>query len=148
MVPKTVDNFSLTRTTSSSTERSSPRDPALHDPRRRIHADRAEADEAGDQERSRQCLKNTFGTLAMARTSDVDSCERAVLHQPERTTTSSITKTITIPAFGYCVFGKVIEGRRSRMRDRGVETDTKRHVPGRPVQPVVIKSVKLVSPGK
>ncbi|MNC91526.1 Peptidyl-prolyl cis-trans isomerase B [compost metagenome] len=50
--------------------------------------------------------------------------------------------------FGYCVFGKVIEGIKVAKEIEGVETTQKGAYDDVPAEPVVIKSVTVVSPGK
>src|SRR5882724_1104373 len=92
-------------------------------------------------------LKNTLGTLAMARTSDVDSAT-AQFFINAKDNDFLDHKDDTMQGFGYCVFGKVIDGVKVAQSIEGVETDTKGMYEDVPVQPVVIKSVKLVSPGK
>ena len=92
-------------------------------------------------------LKNTVGTLAMARTSDVDSAT-AQFFINVKDNDFLDHKDDTMQGFGYCVFGKVIDGMKVAQAIEGVETDTKGMYEDVPVKPVVIKSVKVVSPGK
>jgi len=92
-------------------------------------------------------LKNTLGTLAMARTADVDSAT-AQFFINLKDNEFLDHKDDSFQGFGYCVFGKVIEGIKVAQKIEGVETDTKGPYEDVPVQPVVIKSVKVVSPGK
>jgi len=92
-------------------------------------------------------LKNTDGTLAMARTSDVDSAT-AQFFVNVKDNDFLDHKDDSIQGFGYCVFGKVIGGLKVAHAIEGVETDTKGMYQDVPVEPVVIKSVKLVSPAK
>jgi peptidyl-prolyl cis-trans isomerase B (cyclophilin B) len=92
-------------------------------------------------------LKNTVGTLAMARTSDVDSAT-AQFFVNVKDNDFLDHKDDTIQGFGYCVFGKVIDGLKVAQQIESVETDTKGMYQDVPVEPVLIKSVKVVSPGK
>ncbi len=88
-------------------------------------------------------LQNKRGTLAMARTAVVDSAtsqffintvDNAFLDhqgkQPDR--------------FGYCVFGQVIEGMEAVDAIRVVKTGHKNGHSDVPVEPVFIKSARLV----
>ncbi len=88
-------------------------------------------------------LQNKRGTLAMARTAVVDSAtsqffintvDNAFLDhqgkQPDR--------------FGYCVFGQVVEGMEAVDAIRVVKTGHKNGHSDVPVEPVFIKSARLV----
>lgn len=88
-------------------------------------------------------LKNTRGTLAMARTAAVDSAtcqffintvDNAFLDhsgkQPDN--------------FGYCVFGQVIEGMDVVDQIRAVKTGNKSGHSDVPVEPVFMTSVRLI----
>ncbi len=89
-------------------------------------------------------LKNQRGTLSMARTMMVDSAtsqffinvvNNAFLDHRDET-----------PAgFGYAVFGKVTEGMDVVDKIAAVQTTNVDQYQGVPVEPVVIKSVKIVS---
>jgi peptidyl-prolyl cis-trans isomerase B (cyclophilin B) len=92
-------------------------------------------------------LKNTFGTLAMARTSDINSAT-AQFFINSKDNDFLDHKDDTIQGFGYCTFGKVIEGSKVVQKIEGVQTDTKGMYEDVPVEPVVIKSIKVVSAGK
>ncbi len=92
-------------------------------------------------------LKNQFGTLAMARTSDVNSAT-AQFFINTKDNDFLDHKDDTIQGYGYCVFGKVIEGSKVVQKIEAVETDTKGAYEDVPVEPVVIKSIRVVSPGK
>jgi cyclophilin family peptidyl-prolyl cis-trans isomerase len=92
-------------------------------------------------------LKNQFGTLAMARTSDVNSAT-AQFFINTKDNDFLDHKDDSIQGFGYCVFGKVIEGSKVVQKIEAVETDTKGMYEDVPVEPVVIKSIRVVSPGK
>ncbi len=88
-------------------------------------------------------LSNTRGTLAMARTAVVDSATSQFFintvdnlflnhagKQPDR--------------YGYCVFGQVIDGMDVVDQIRVVKTGTKSGHSDVPVEPVFIKSAKLI----
>ncbi|HIJ80382.1 MAG TPA: peptidyl-prolyl cis-trans isomerase [Desulfuromonadales bacterium] len=88
-------------------------------------------------------LKNERGTLAMARTADVDSAtcqffintvDNAFLNhqgkQPDR--------------FGYCVFGQVLEGMDVVDKIREVKTGNKAGHSDVPVEPVHILTARLI----
>ncbi len=88
-------------------------------------------------------LSNTRGTLAMARTAVVDSATSQFFintvdnlflnhagKQPDR--------------YGYCVFGQVIDGMDVVDQIRVVKTGTKNGHSDVPVEPVFIKSAKLI----
>jgi cyclophilin family peptidyl-prolyl cis-trans isomerase len=92
-------------------------------------------------------LKNDFGTIAMARTSDVHSATAQFFINTKDNDFLN-HKDETIQGYGYCVFGKVIEGSKVLQKIEAVQTDTKGMYEDVPVEPVVIKSIKVVSAGK
>ena len=92
-------------------------------------------------------LKNVFGTLAMARTPDVDSAT-AQFFVNMKDNDFLDHKDETIQGFGYCVFGKVIEGTKVMQKIEAVATDTKGMYENVPTEPVTIKSISVVSAGK
>ena len=92
-------------------------------------------------------LKNQFGTLAMARTSDVDSAT-AQFFINAKDNDFLDHKDDTMQGFGYCVFGKVIEGSKVVQKIEGVQTDTKGMNEDVPVEPVIIKSMRVVGAGQ
>jgi peptidyl-prolyl cis-trans isomerase A (cyclophilin A) len=92
-------------------------------------------------------LKNQFGTLAMARTSDVNSAT-AQFFINTKDNDFLDHKDDTMQGFGYCVFGKVIEGSKVVQKIAGVDTTSKGPYEDVPVEPVVIKSMRVISPGK
>lgn len=91
-------------------------------------------------------LSNKRGTLAMARTAVVDSAtsqffinvvDNAFLdHQGKKA-----------DAFGYCVFGQVVEGMDVVDQIRAVKTGSKSGHSDVPVEPVFIKSAKIIEQG-
>jgi cyclophilin family peptidyl-prolyl cis-trans isomerase len=86
-------------------------------------------------------LKNLAGTVAMARTADVNSATSQffinVLNNP-----SLDYKSSTSDGFGYCVFGKVIKGMDVVGKIRSVQTGTVGYFDDVPVKDVVIISIK------
>jgi len=92
-------------------------------------------------------LKNDIGTLAMARTSDVDSATAQFFINTKDNDFLN-HKDDSIQSFGYAVFGKVIEGMKVVQTIEKVDTDSKGMYEDVPVQPVVIKSIRVVSQGK
>ena len=88
-------------------------------------------------------LKNTRGTLAMARTMMVDSAtsqffinvaDNAFLNQRDKTP----------GGYGYAVFGKVIDGMDVVDKIAAVKTGMQKGFQDVPETPVVIKSMKVV----
>jgi peptidyl-prolyl cis-trans isomerase B (cyclophilin B) len=87
-------------------------------------------------------LKNERGTVAMARLADIHSAtaqffintlnNRALDH-----------KGMSASDYGYCVFGKVTEGMDVVDAIEKVKTGTKNGYKNVPVEPVIIKSVRL-----
>jgi peptidyl-prolyl cis-trans isomerase A (cyclophilin A) len=88
-------------------------------------------------------LKNETGTIAMARTSVVDSA------------TSQFFINLTYNDFlnhgsrdfGYAVFGKVVEGMDVVNKIAGVKTGSRGMHQDVPLEPVVIKSVRVLESG-
>lgn len=84
-------------------------------------------------------LKNTRGTIAMARTNEVDSATSQFFIN---TVDNAFLDYQGPDKFGYCVFGKVVAG--MDVVDKIERAPTK---PGDwPVDPVVIRAVKLKTP--
>jgi peptidyl-prolyl cis-trans isomerase A (cyclophilin A) len=86
-------------------------------------------------------LKNDTGTIAMARTGDPNSAtaqffinvvDNAGLNRPKP------------DGYGYAVFGKVIEGMEVVKKIENVKTTTKMPYQNVPVDPVIIKSVRVI----
>ena len=88
-------------------------------------------------------LKNVRGTLAMARTSVVDSAtSQFFVNVVDNAFLDHTGKTPD--RFGYAVFGQVIEGMEVMDAIREVKTTTKAGHQDVPVEPVVINSIRLV----
>ncbi|OWK42356.1 peptidylprolyl isomerase [Fimbriiglobus ruber] len=88
-------------------------------------------------------LSNTRGTLAMARTNEVDSATSQFFINVKDN--DFLNHTGTAPrAFGYCVFGKVIEGMDVVDKIKAVKTGNKGGHENVPVEEVVIKSITRV----
>ena len=87
-------------------------------------------------------LKNTRGTLAMARTSDPNSAmaQFFINHKTNR----FLDTTDKQP--GYAVFGKVISGMAVVDIIANVKTTTKKGYQNVPVEPIRILSARLVNP--
>jgi peptidyl-prolyl cis-trans isomerase A (cyclophilin A) len=89
-------------------------------------------------------LKNTRGTLAMARTGEPDSgAAQFFINVNDNTFLNHRDKTI--PGYGYAVFGKVTEG--MDVVDKIVSTPQERKnsvFQNVPKEPVIIKSVKVL----
>jgi len=87
-------------------------------------------------------LKNDRGTIAMARTSDPDSatCQFFINHK-----NNASLDYIEGRNPGYAVFGKVTEGMDVVDEIAAVKTTVRMDMPDVPVEPVVIKSAKVVS---
>ena len=84
-------------------------------------------------------LKNLRGTIAMARTNDIDSATSQFFINVEMNSPLDHTGRENSTAWGYAVFGRVIEGMEVVDEIRFVETDP-RDVP---LKPVVIESVEI-----
>lgn len=86
-------------------------------------------------------LKNLRGTLAMARTSDVDSAT-AQFFINVKDNGFLDHKDSTARGFGYAVFGRVIEGMDVVERIKEVKTTTAGSFQDVPAKPVLIRSVR------
>lgn len=92
-------------------------------------------------------LKNEVGTLAMARTSVVDSATAQFFINVKQN--DFLNHRDTSPqGFGYAVFGKVIEGMAVVRKIESVETTSRGGHDDVPSKPVTIQSIKVASPGK
>jgi peptidyl-prolyl cis-trans isomerase B (cyclophilin B) len=92
-------------------------------------------------------LKNDVGTLAMARTGVVDSAT-AQFFINVKANDFLDHKNESPQGFGYAVFGKVIQGMDVVRKIENVSTGGKGGHQDVPTESVVIKSVKVSSPGK
>jgi peptidyl-prolyl cis-trans isomerase B (cyclophilin B) len=89
-------------------------------------------------------LKNTRGTLAMARTSDPNSATSQFFINV--TDNGFLDHRSKVPSqYGYAVFGKVTEGMDVVDRIKAVKTGSKNMMQDVPVDPVVIESVTVVA---
>lgn len=87
-------------------------------------------------------LKNERGTIAMARTNDPNSATAQFFINVVNNNYLNYVKSRNP---GYAVFGKVVEGIDVVDAIAGVKTDSKGPFDDVPVEPVVIKSAKVVS---
>jgi cyclophilin family peptidyl-prolyl cis-trans isomerase len=80
-------------------------------------------------------LKNDRGTIAMARTSELDSatCQFYI----------NVVDNPKLDELKYCVFGKVIDGLDVVDKIKNVKTATKGRMQNVPEEDIVIKSVKV-----
>lgn len=87
-------------------------------------------------------LKNERGTIAMARGPDADSatCQFFINHVD-----NPGLNYIPNGNPGYAVFGRVVEGMDVVDAIAGVQTTTRAGMPNVPVEPVLIKSARVVS---
>jgi len=86
-------------------------------------------------------LKNSRGTLSMARTSVVDSATSQFFINVVDNKSLDHTNTSS-RGYGYAVFGKVIKGMEVVDKIKAVETGMCGHMRDCPKTPVVIKSVR------
>lgn len=87
-------------------------------------------------------LKNERGTLAMARTNIIDSATcQFFINVVDNSNLDH--KDTTTRGYGYAVFGKVTSGMDVVDKIRAVKTGSKDMHSNVPVEPVVLKSVKL-----
>jgi len=94
---------------------------------------------------AKRSLPNKRGTIAMARTNVVDSAtDQFFINLVDNGFLNH--KNNSHRGFGYAVFGKVINGMDVVDKIGGVRTGTKRGMSDVPVRPVVIKSIRLVTP--
>ncbi len=88
-------------------------------------------------------LKNNRGTIAMARTSDPHSATaQFFINNVDNTFLNHTAKTTQ--GWGYCVFGKVVEGLEVVDAIEAVNTTTKLSYQDVPVEPVIIEKATLV----
>ncbi|HVK62371.1 MAG TPA: peptidylprolyl isomerase, partial [Bdellovibrionales bacterium] len=86
-------------------------------------------------------LKNDVGTLAMARTSVVDSATAQFFINVKNNDFLNHTSP-TPQGYGYAVFGKVVSGMDNVNKIKAVKTTMKSGMQDVPVETVEIKSVK------
>jgi cyclophilin family peptidyl-prolyl cis-trans isomerase len=87
-------------------------------------------------------LKNERGTVAMARTNDPDSATAQFFINH---TNNDFLNYIDDNNPGYAVFGKVIEGVETTDEIAVVKTSKQKGMDDVPVEPVVIKSARVIS---
>ncbi|MBN2270070.1 MAG: peptidyl-prolyl cis-trans isomerase [Sedimentisphaerales bacterium] len=87
-------------------------------------------------------LKNDRGTISMARTNDPDSATSQFFINHKN---NASLNYIGGRNPGYAVFGKVVEGMDVVDAIAAVKTTVRMGMPDVPVEPVVIKSAKVVS---
>jgi peptidyl-prolyl cis-trans isomerase B (cyclophilin B) len=88
-------------------------------------------------------LKNTAGTIAMARTSDPHSASSQFFISV--VDNDFLNYTAATPAgWGYCVFGKALDGLNVIDRIKGVPTGSKLGFKDMPLSDVVIKSIRVI----
>jgi cyclophilin family peptidyl-prolyl cis-trans isomerase len=86
-------------------------------------------------------LKNQKGTVAMARTSDVDSATaQFFINVSDNAFLDHRSKTPQ--GYGYCVFGKVVDGMEVVDKIRAVQTGSRGPYQDVPVEPVLIESAE------
>ena len=88
-------------------------------------------------------LKNTVGTIAMARTSAPNSAT-AQFFINVKDNASLDHRDDSAAGFGYAVFGRVIEGEDVMRKIENVPTGTSSGHSDVPVEPVVIESIRVV----
>jgi peptidyl-prolyl cis-trans isomerase A (cyclophilin A) len=86
-------------------------------------------------------LKNTIGTVAMARTNVVDSATSQFFINVKDN--DFLNHTDEGAGFGYAVFGKVVSGMEVVHKIESVKTTTKDGNQNVPVDPVLIKSITV-----
>lgn len=91
-------------------------------------------------------LKNEPGTVAMARQDDPQSAT-AQFYINTNTNTSLDHQAPTPQGYGYCVFGRVVEGMEAVLKIEKVTTVWRRGMQNVPEYPVRIKSAEVL-PGK
>ena len=95
------------------------------------------------QNESANGLSNLRGTLAMARTPDPHSASsQFFINLPAGQRNQFLDKAQSRDGWGYCVFGKVIEGLETIDKIAAVPTGNRGGHQDVPVEPVVIKSVR------
>jgi peptidyl-prolyl cis-trans isomerase B (cyclophilin B) len=90
-------------------------------------------------------LKNDAGTIAMARTNAPNSATSQFFINVKNNDFLNFTAK-TPRGWGYCVFGRVIDGMAVVKAIENVETTTKFHYGDVPLEPVIIQKVVLLEP--
>ncbi|MBN1626212.1 MAG: peptidyl-prolyl cis-trans isomerase [Deltaproteobacteria bacterium] len=85
-------------------------------------------------------VKNTAGTIAMARTNEIHSATSQFFINTQNNTFLNHSGT-DADSFGYAVFGKVKKGMSVVYKIEGVETGNRGFHENVPTEPVIIKSV-------
>jgi peptidyl-prolyl cis-trans isomerase B (cyclophilin B) len=88
-------------------------------------------------------LKNDVGTIAMARTSDPNSATAQFFINVKNNAFLN-HRDKTVQGWGYCVFGKVVEGMDVVNKIEKVETTRRAGHADVPVEPVIIRSARVV----
>lgn len=88
--------------------------------------------------------KNAIGTIAMARTSDPHSATSQFFINVQDNDFLNY-KSKTTSGWGYCVFGKVINGMDVVNQIKSVKTTTKSYHQDVPVNDIVIQTIKIVA---
>ena len=92
-------------------------------------------------------LTNDTGTLAMARTNMIDSATSQFFINVKDNDFLN-HKDTSMQGFGYCVFGRVIEGMDVVSAIEGVQTGQRGMHADVPQEPIFIQSMKVVSEAK
>ncbi len=87
-------------------------------------------------------LKNEVGTLAMARTNDVDSAAAQFFINVENNPYLD-HKSKNSDAYGYCVFGKVTKGMPVVNKIKMAKTGSRGMLEDMPIDPIVILDIVL-----
>lgn len=88
-------------------------------------------------------LKNTTGTVAMARTQDPDSATaQFFINVSDNSFLNHTSKSVQ--GWGYCVFGEVIEGMDTVNQIKGVKTTSRFPHQDVPAEDVLIERVEIV----
>jgi peptidyl-prolyl cis-trans isomerase B (cyclophilin B) len=104
---------------------------------------RQKATEAAIENEADNGLKNNFGTIAMARTSDPHSATaQFFINIKDNDFLNHSGKNPQ--GWGYTVFGKVIEGTEVLNKIRSVRTGSRKGHQDVPAEPVIIESVQIV----
>jgi len=89
-------------------------------------------------------LKNTRGTIAMARFTDPDSADSQFFINLDNNTSFN-HKGNSRRTYGYCVFGRVVKGLKVAEAISAVDTKEKQGFVNLPAKPVVINYMKIIS---